>query len=180
MTTGTEPTTSAELLERIDHEWRPLRDTLAQMQADVFDQPLTMAGGPIKLSEPMTVREAVAIVAFWVETAPPVIAWMRGEPLPWEAWYGGTERWEGWPRDAVHHSREAAWARAQSAAVVLARLDAAHARAIAAVATLTENEIRDEHDLSEFGRMRIVYKIHDCMYGSYASLTAALPCASPR
>src|SRR5262245_18523369 len=176
MSTRTEPTTAPELLARIDREWRPLRDRLAAVEADAFDRPFTMAGGPITLSEPATLKEALAIVAFWVETAPPVIAWMRGEPqMLREAWYGGTERWEGWPRDPVHHAREAAWARAHSPAEVLARLHSAHARAVAAVATLTEGEIRAEHDLGEFGRMGVVGKIRSCVYDSYASLAAALP-----
>lgn len=175
MTTTPEPTTSAELLQRIDREWRPLRARLAAVEPGAYDQPITIPWRPVAFGGPLPLREAVGIVAFWVETAAPAIAWMRGEPeLPWDAWYGGAERWDGWPRDAVHHEREAARARARPPAEVLGRLDAAHARATAAAATLSEAEIREEHDFGEFGRMRILGKIRSCVYASYASLAGAL------
>jgi len=40
----------------------------------------------------------------------------------------------------VHNAREAAWAKVQTADAVLARWDAAHAGAVAALATVTDAE----------------------------------------
>jgi hypothetical protein len=133
MTTDDLRRTSRDLRERIELSWqafRPLVDTLT----------------PEQLAAPTTdgrsVTEALAAVAFWNETCAPVFAWLRGQSaIPVESWYGGDDLaipdGAPWPRDDVHHAREAVWARTVSAATVSARLDAAHAAAATAVGTLT-------------------------------------------
>jgi hypothetical protein len=82
-----------------------------------------------------------------METIEPVIVGMfRGLPIEDRDWYGGDELAisGGWPRTDVHNAREAAWARSRPPAEVLARLDAAHGRALDVVATLTDEEVQDE------------------------------------
>lgn len=91
-----------------------------------------------------TAKEMVGHVAFWEEAIEPVItAMFRGEQLP-DGWRFGSgytpEEATEWPRSDVHNAREAAWARGQSAAEVLARLDRAHARALEIAATFTDDE----------------------------------------
>src|SRR5215469_458318 len=148
-------TSTEELLERIDVSWQKLRPKLA---ADGLDG---------RLADGQTVRETLAGIAFWNETVAPVFAWMRGQPeLPPAQWYGGDDLGIGdgqpWPNDEVHHGREAAWARSVSDVEVLTRLDRAHERAVAAVATLTTDE-------------RMVSKVNSCTYSLYDALLEQLP-----
>lgn len=180
-------TSTKELLERIDVSWRKLRPRLA---ADRLDD---------RLADGQTIKETLADIAFWNETVEPVFAWMRGQPEPPPAqWYGGNDLGIGdgepWPKDEVHRVREAAWARSVSDGEVLTRLDRAHERAVAAVATLTAEECRpgpgstdtagpaDTTGIDpthEWARLtnneRMVSKVNSCTYSLYDELLEQLP-----
>lgn len=173
-------TSAEELLKRIDTSWHGLRPALIVGQL----------GSP--LADGRTVKETVACVAFWNETVAPVFAWMRGQPEPPAGqWYGGADLGIGggepWPKDDVHHAREAAWARSVSDGDVLARLDRAHEHAVAAVATLTADECRpgpgpvDNTGIDPdhpWARMtsgeRMVSKADSCTYRLYDALLEQL------
>jgi hypothetical protein len=131
------PRTPAEVAALIEPSWVPFRAALAALPPGGFDR-ATLAG--------WTVREMLGHVAFWMETIEPVIVGMfRGQPIQDDDWYGGDDLAVGgeWPRTDVHNAREAAWARSRQPADVLARLDAAHRRALEVVGTLTESELRE-------------------------------------
>jgi hypothetical protein len=154
-------TSAEELLERIDASWHSLRPALMAGQLDG------------RLADGRTVKERLAGIAFWNETVAPVFAWMRGQPEPAaEQWYGGAALGigdgEAWPKDQVHHAREAAWARSVSDDEVLTRLDHAHERAVAAVATLTPDECRTNGE-------GMISKADSCTYRLYDALIEQLP-----
>jgi hypothetical protein len=170
-----------ELLERIDASWHGLRPRLIAGELDG------------RLADGRTVKEALAGIAFWNETVAPVFAWMRGQPEPpTEQWYGGADLGIGdgepWPKDEVHHAREAAWARSVTDGEVLTRLDRAHERAVAAVATLTADEYRPgsgpvdnagidpDHPWARLtSSERMVSKANSCTYRLYDALLEQLP-----
>jgi hypothetical protein len=174
-------TSTEELLERIDASWHNLRPTLIAGQLGS------------RLADGLTVKETVAGIAFWNETVEPVFAWMRGQPEPPAAqWYGGADLGLGdgepWPEDKVHQAREASWARSVSDGEVLTRLDRAHERAVAAVATLTADECRPGPGHTDntaidpdhpWGRLtnseRMVSKADSCTYRLYDALLEQLP-----
>jgi len=174
-------TSTEELLKRIDASWHKLRPALIPGQLDS------------RVADGRTVKESLATIAFWNETVAPVFAWMRGEPeLPASEWYGGGDLGIGdgdpWPKDDVHHAREAAWARSVSDGEVLTRLDHAHERAVATVATLTADECRPgpgPADNTSIGpghpwarltsNERMVSKANSCTYQLYDALLEQLP-----
>ena len=124
--------------DQVDGGWLPFRQELDRLAPADFDA-ITPAG--------WTVKEMLAHVAFWAETVEPVIVGMfREEPISEAEWYGGDDLGVSgdWPRADVHNAREAAWARSRSAREVLARLDAAHRRAVLVAAGLTDEELQDE------------------------------------
>jgi hypothetical protein len=130
----TDPQTTHDLRDRIELSWQSFRTLVDKLTPDHLSAPT---------SDGRTVKEALAGVAFWNETCSPVFAWLRGQPEVAVAdWHGGDDlaipAGAPWPRDEVHHAREAAWARAVKVERVLARLDAAHAAAVATVGTLGE------------------------------------------
>jgi hypothetical protein len=174
-------TSTEELLARINASWHKLRPRLiaGQLQA--------------RLADGQTVKETLAGIAFWNETVAPVFAWMRGQPEPPAGrWYGGADLGIGdgepWPKDEVHRAREAAWARSVSDGEVLTRLDRAHQRAVAAVATLTADEFRPgpgpadntgidpDHPWARLtSNERMVSKVDSCTYRLYEALLEQLP-----
>ena len=174
-------TSTEELLERIDTSWRKLRPALIAGQLDS------------RLADGRTAKETLAGIAFWNETVAPVFAWMRGQPEPpARQWYGGSDLGirdgEPWPKDDVHHAREAAWARSVSDGEVLTRLDRAHERAVAAVATLTADECRPgpgpadhtgidpDHPWTRLtSNERMISKVDSCTYRLYDALLEQLP-----
>jgi hypothetical protein len=174
-------TSTEELLERIDASWRKLRPALIAGQLDS------------RLADGRTAKETLAGIAFWNETVAPVFAWMRGQPEPpARQWYGGSDPGirdgEPWPKDDVHHAREAAWARSVSDGEVLTRLDRAHERAVAAVATLTADECRPgpgpadntgidpDHPWTRLtSNERMISKVDSCTYRLYDALLEQLP-----
>jgi hypothetical protein len=174
-------TSTEELLERIDVSWHKLRPALIAGQLGS------------RLADGRTVKETLAGIAFWNETVAPVFAWMRGQPeLPAGQWYCGADLGIGdgepWPKDEVHHAREAAWARSVSDGEVLSRLEGAHDRAVAAVATLTAGECRPgpgaagnagidpDHPWARLtSSERMVSKADSCTYCLYDALLEQLP-----
>ena len=95
-----------------------------------------------------TIAEMLTHVAFWEETCVPMAAHFRGQPRPSVAgWYGGHDLGVGpddpWPNADVHNAREASWARTHSADAVLARWDTAHARLLALIQALSDDELSD-------------------------------------
>lgn len=72
---------------------------------------------------------------------------LRGDPATMEGWqFGSGYRANGpepWPADSVHNAREAAWARHQTWAAVLVRLERARARARTTIESLTDGEAID-------------------------------------
>lgn len=128
-----------EQAERVEAAWRPLREAIEKVGVEGLDQP-TSAG--------WTAKEMLGHVAFWLEAFEYVLEVMlrEGETRPG---YGfGSGYWpsddEDWPHFDVHNAREAAWARAQPAEAVLARLDAARDRHRELLQSLTEAELADE------------------------------------
>jgi hypothetical protein len=131
-----------ELREVVEAECRPLRDAVEGLDAAEFDRH-TRAG--------WTVKEMLAHVAFWEETAEPLVRSFRGEPpVPLEAWYHGDSQAylrdvaSDWPPAMVHNMREAAWARDRTPAEVMARWNAAHARVLEIIDGLTDEDVGDE------------------------------------
>jgi hypothetical protein len=124
--------------DQVDAAWLELRQEVDRLQAQDFDAK-TPAG--------WTVKEMLAHVAFWSETVESVIVGMlREEPISEADWYGGDELavTGTWPPAYVHNAREAEWARSRSVRQVLARLDAAHRRAVDIAAGLDDAEMEDE------------------------------------
>ncbi|MGQ0521544.1 MAG: DinB family protein [Actinomycetota bacterium] len=122
----------------VDEAWRPMREAAARIRADQFDL-VTTSG--------WTVKEMLAHIAFWDEAVTGVLVGMfRKEPLP-DGWRFGSGflpgEGEGWPPAEVHNEREAAWARGQDPAGVLARLEQAHGQMVAILATVTDEEARE-------------------------------------
>ena len=123
--------------DQVDAAWLPFRQELDRMGPEDFD-----AGAP----GGWTVKEMLAHVAFWAESVEPVIVGtLREEPISEGEWYGGDDLGVSgaWPPADVHNTREAAWARTRSPREVLARLDAAHRRAVMVAASLTDEELDD-------------------------------------
>ncbi len=177
------PRTRQDLLDRIDASWLRLRALVDKATPDRWGT---------ATDDGRRVKEALAGVAFWNETCVPVFAWLRDEPeLGASRWYGGTDLGVApgapWPKDEVHHAREAAWARAASNADVLARLDAAHAAALSAVASVTPEDFRvgtgtddtagipDGHPWERLSRgERLLAKATGCTYELYDQLAQQL------
>lgn len=128
---------NATYLETVEARWDTLREAAGKLGVRGLEQS-TPSG--------WTAKEMLAHVAFWHEAAPYVIEHMlRGKPDP-ASWlfpsgYDPFASDEDWPSDAVHNAREAAWARGQTPAAVLDRLDRAHAGLVEVLATLTEDEL---------------------------------------
>jgi uncharacterized protein (TIGR03083 family) len=157
------PSSAADLHEQIEARCRPLREAVARLRPEDFDRS-TRAG--------WTVKEMLAHVAFWEETADPMLAGFRGHPdVELEAWYhGDVEAYardvrSEWPLAMVHNAREAAWARPRDPSEVLARWDAAHRRLLELVDGLSEADLRDE---------RIVAKLLACCSNHYEEHLAEL------
>ncbi|MDQ6921346.1 MAG: maleylpyruvate isomerase N-terminal domain-containing protein [Candidatus Dormibacteraeota bacterium] len=141
------PGSVAELRERVEADCRPLRDAVERLQPADFDR-RTRPG--------WTVKEMLAHLAFWEETAAPLVAGFRGHPeMELEAWYhGDLQAYAGdvgsdWPPAMVHNARETAWARPQEPREVVARWDQAHRRLLELVESLSQDELRDERIVAE-------------------------------
>lgn len=95
-----------------------------------------------------TLKEMVAHVAFWLETTPPFVSGaFRGEEGAFEVTFpsGYAPPDDGsWPAADVHNAREAAWARKQTAAVVLQRLHEARRRLDEFLVTVTDDEATEQ------------------------------------
>ena len=122
-----------ELLAGVDRRWRPLRDLADRVGFERLEA-TTPAG--------WTGKEMLAHIAFWDEAVEGAVRGIfRGEST--EGWrFGSGYVLEGsWPRDDVHNAREAAWARTQPTADVLARCDRAHEAMVAFLHTVADAEI---------------------------------------
>jgi len=132
-------TTKADVFaDEVDTAWLELRQEVDRLDAQDFEA-RTPAG--------WTVKEMLAHVAFWSETVEAVVVGMlREEPISEADWYGGDDLavTGPWPPANVHNAREAEWARSRSVRDVLARLDAAHRRAVDVAGGLTDREVADE------------------------------------
>lgn len=124
--------TADELRERTAEAWASFRSA---MDTVALDDP-TPAG--------WTAKEMVAHVAFWLETTPPFVTGaFRGRPEAFELEFpsGYVPADDGsWPAADVHNAREAAWAREQDGASVVARLDAAYAALTEFLESVTDEE----------------------------------------
>jgi hypothetical protein len=130
---ATPASAAGRLVEALEQAWRPMRALAEELGHDGLERP-TSAG--------WTAKEMLAHVAFWNEAAVPVITYLfRGVPMPpnWEFGSGVYES-QDWPAADVHNAREAAWARNRRPAEVLERCEAAHAKLIAALETVTDAE----------------------------------------
>jgi hypothetical protein len=150
------PKSVAELRERVEAGCRPLRDAVGRLRPEDFDR-RTRSG--------WTVKEMLAHVAFWEETAEPMLASFRGQPnMELADWYhGDLEAYDrdvrtDWPLAMVHNAREAAWARGRDPSEVLARWDAAHRRVLELIDGLSAHDLQDE---------RIVAKLLACCSNHY-------------
>jgi len=129
--------------DQVDAAWLELRQEVDRLGPEEFDA-RTPAG--------WTVKEMLAHVAFWSETVEAIVVGrLREEPISEADWYGGDDLavTGAWPSPDVHNAREAAWARSRSARDVLARLDAAHRRAVEVAAGLSDREMADDRFTSQ-------------------------------
>ena len=142
------------LVEAMEAGWRGFRAAVDHLLPDGLEQP-TPAG--------WTAKEMLAHVAFWDETVEPVIVAMyRGGSLDrdWAFGSGYTHPDGPWPRTDEHNAREAAWASPLPAADVVARLDAAHARALGIVRSLTDDELQNPRYQHYLGNHAAHYDEH--------------------
>lgn len=117
------------LVQQVEEAYRPFRDAVARADLDAP----TSAG--------WTAKEMVAHVAFWKEASVGVVRNLfRGEPAAAVAFGSGYEPGETWPAADEHNAREAAWARTQTAAAVVERLDRAHRLQCETLAIVTDDE----------------------------------------
>jgi hypothetical protein len=124
---------SRRIIEEVQRNWRPFRDAVDRLDESRLEEQ-TPAG--------WSAKEMLATVAFWDEAAPGWITMgIRGQPLPAGFKFGsGFESGPSWPPFDEHNSREAAWGAGHSAREVLQRLDDAHEKLLAMLATVTEVE----------------------------------------
>jgi Mycothiol maleylpyruvate isomerase N-terminal domain len=146
----------ADLRERVEAGCRPLRGAVGRLRLEDFGRQ-TRSG--------WTVKEMLAHVAFWEETAEPMLASFRGHPdMELADWYHGDLAAYGrdvradWPPAMVHNAREAEWARPRDPSEVLARWDAAHRRVLELIDGLSADDLQDE---------RIVAKLLACCSNHY-------------
>ncbi len=124
---------TVELLERVERKWWPLHEAAERLGLDGLER-ATSAG--------WTAKEMLAHVAFWEEAVEGAVRGLfRHEPTDHLVFGSGYQPVEEWPRADVHNAREAAWARTQSAADVIARCERAHASMVAFLAMVTDDEI---------------------------------------
>jgi hypothetical protein len=120
------------ILERIEAEWRPLREAADRL-------------GPVRLEQRTpagwTAKEMLAHIAFWDEAGVTSMLMFRNPQLP-EGWRFGSGYVpeDPWPRADAHNAREAAWARPLPATQVRARLDVAHEQCLVLLSTVTDLE----------------------------------------
>lgn len=128
-----------QLTQRLDSAWQEFRAAVDKV-------------GPARLEKPTpagwTGKEMLGHIAFWNEcTEPVVIGILRGDFAAMAGWRFGSgyvpDEKTDWPAEDVHNAREAEWARGQSVADVLARLDAAYTGSRAAIETFTVEEVAD-------------------------------------
>lgn len=121
----------------MERGWDAFRSVVARLGPDGLER-RTSAG--------WTAKEMLGHMAFWDETVEPIVmAMFRGEKLAedWAFSSGYTHPDGAWPLAAEHNARESAWARGRSAEDVVARLDAAHARAMEIARSLSDVEVED-------------------------------------
>lgn len=92
-----------------------------------------------------TAKELISHTAFWAEAVEGyVVSALRLQQLP-EDWQFGSgyvpDPNKPWPHFEEHNSREAAWARGQSAEAVRQRLGRAHAALVRFLTTVTDEEV---------------------------------------
>jgi hypothetical protein len=137
---------TVELLERVERKWRVLRHAAERLGIEGLER-TTSAG--------WTAKEMLAHVAFWEEAVEGAVRGIfRGESTIFESYTFGSGYVPSgdWPRADEHNAREAAWARTQPPAAVLARWERAHASMVAFLATVTDDEIRaHERYFSDLG-----------------------------
>lgn len=141
-------------VEAMEAGWRGLRAAVDGLGPEEIDRP-TASG--------WTAKEMLGHVAFWDETIEPVVVVMyRGGSLDrdWAFGSGYTHPDGAWPQTDEHNAREATWASTRSPGEVVARLDAAHARALEVVRSLTADELRDPRYRRDLGNQAAHYEEH--------------------
>jgi hypothetical protein len=131
--------------------WAPFRAAVEALPPGGLDR--EASGG-------WSVKEMLAHVAFWDEAVVGAVTGMiRGQPMP-EGWgFGSGYIPSGeWPPAAVHNAREAAWARAQTDAAVLARFVNAHEAMVRFLQTVTDEEVAA--NAGYFGQLGGHYENH--------------------
>jgi hypothetical protein len=127
------------LVDGFEAAWRELRAATERLGPGGLEE-ATPSG--------WTAKEMLSHIAFWDEA---VVAYVpmafRVQPLP-QGWRfsSGYAPGESWPAAGVHNAREAAWARNRTPDEVVARCDAAHAACAALLATVTDEEAREQAD----------------------------------
>lgn len=145
--------TSAEaILSQIDAAWRPFDAEVTRLGEARIDQ-ATAAG--------WSAKELLAHIAFWDEAVEGAVInlFRRGElPAGWAFGSGYIPDPADWPKDHVHNAREAEWARGQTAACVLARMQSAHDALLRFVPTVSDQEATANADY--FARLGEHYREH--------------------
>ena len=124
--------TADELRTTIDEAWRAFRAAVDE--------------GGLEETTPAgwTVKELLAHVAFWLETIPPFVdGAFRGRAAAFDVTFpsGFVPPGDGsWPSADVHNAREAAWAREQTGAAVVQRLDLGYRQLASFLPTITDEE----------------------------------------
>jgi hypothetical protein len=141
-------------LEVLEAGWKRIWDAVDRLGEQGLERP-TSAG--------WTAKEMFAHIAFWEETATPVIQTMfrEGAEVPIQDWYGGENLElapdDPWPDANTHNAREARWARARSAEEVVLRLRKAQRRSIAVISSITDEEGAGEMGLYWSGAARCLH-----------------------
>ena len=128
------------VIGNIEEHWRPIQAEIARLGESGIEQQTAAC---------WSAKEMLAHIAFWDEAVEgAVISLFRQTSLPEGFAFGSgyVPAPDVWPQDFVHNAREAEWARGQSAAAVLARVESAHGRLLAFMQTVTNAEAEQNAD----------------------------------
>lgn len=128
------------LTQQLEAAWADFREAIDDAGPEALERPA---------SSGWTAKEMLGHIAFWDECVEPVvIGILRGDVAAMVGWRFGSgyvpDDDADWPHEDVHNAREGGWAKSVPLADVIARLDAAHLGAVAAIETFTEDELADE------------------------------------
>ena len=129
-----EPTSGVRLVEQVEERWATFRAAFDRLPPASLES-LTSSG--------WSAKEMLGHIAFWYEAIVGYLTLViRNEALPpaWAFGSGYTPTGDGWPEEDFHNAREAAWARQQTASLVLQRVAQSHAALPRFLITITPEQ----------------------------------------